>query len=102
MVPSTDFWIGFVVAGFIGFLAFQFGVWVGEFNMRQRQVVKHTTDKTPLQIVITGLFRALVAIVILILGVAVLLLIPMEESMRMTLLALFAVFVLISLLIASR
>jgi hypothetical protein len=47
---SSDFWIGFVVAGFIGFLAFQFGVWLGEVNkMWKKQGVTHAKDDTTLR-----------------------------------------------------
>jgi hypothetical protein len=72
MIPPVDpfsFWLGIAVAGVVGFLAFRFGVWWGTVSMMwQKQVVKHTTDKTPLQIVLESLRNIVVAIVIVIIG----------------------------------
>jgi hypothetical protein len=52
------FWLGFAAAGGVGFLTFWIFSWLGDpFSMFRKQVVKHTTNKTPLDIVLESLSR---------------------------------------------
>ncbi len=69
-VDPSSFLLGIAVAVVVGFLAFQFGVWWGKVSMMwHKQVVKHTTDKTPWEVVSKSIANLFLAI--LIVGLAI-------------------------------
>jgi len=57
--------LGIVIAGVVGFLIFRLSIWWGGVSkMWKKQTVVHTTDRTPLDVVLEGLFRLAVLIAI--------------------------------------
>jgi hypothetical protein len=69
-VDPSSFLLGIAVAVVVGFLAFRFGVWWGNVSrMWKKQVVEHTTAKTPWDVVIKGIANLFLAI--LIVGLAI-------------------------------